>query len=111
MIYENFIRQVAHRHGLNIKDVRHFAAVIFEQLGETVFAGDRVTVPGFGVFMLKYRKRRSVIDPMNTARKMKIRAREQVGFKASKHQTRTLQNQAQCTVVAPARARIEDHAP
>lgn len=70
------------------KRAQHEAEVVeryLEQLRKKVWRTGRVAVPGFGVFRVRPRKARKVVNPANPEEKLSIPKGKQVTFRASKH--------------------------
>ncbi|MDR1781570.1 MAG: HU family DNA-binding protein [Bacilli bacterium] len=69
----------------NLTKVQATAAVdaFIEGVVSTLKKGDKVTIPGFGVFSVKERAARDGINPL-TKEKIKIKASKSAGFKPSK---------------------------
>lgn len=59
----------------------------FDAIATAVAAGERIAIPKFGVFALGHRKARRIRNPQ-TNEIIKLAAREQLVFRASKHQKR-----------------------
>ncbi|NJK81683.1 MAG: HU family DNA-binding protein [Chloroflexaceae bacterium] len=77
-----FIKEVATRTGMSQKDTRHIIDAAFEIVAETLAAGQKVTLTGFGTFEVRERQEREGVNPQ-TGQKMIIPATRTPGFTAS----------------------------
>lgn len=73
------------REKADLKAAQAKAAVeaVFQAIEEALVKGDKVTIPGFGTFLVKERKARTGVKP-GTGEKLEIPARKAVGFKVGK---------------------------
>ena len=77
------IAAVAEKTGLTKKDAERIVAATFETVTETIKAGEKVSVSGFGIFEVKTREARVGRNP-RTKEEIKIPATKLPAFKASK---------------------------
>ncbi len=68
---------------LQVKDVEISVKEILDQIGETLVAGNRVEVRGFGTFSLNYRPPRTGRNP-KTGEQVSVPAKYTPHFKAGK---------------------------
>jgi len=77
------VAAVAAKTGLTKKDAERVVAATFETVTETIKAGEKVSVSGFGIFEVKTREARVGRNP-RTKEEIKIPATKLPAFKASK---------------------------
>ena len=77
------IAAVAEKAGMTKKDVEKAISATLESIKETVAAGEKVAVVGFGTFEPRARKARTGLNPQ-TKKKGKIQAATVPAFKAGK---------------------------
>ncbi len=77
------IAAVAEKTGLTKKDAERVVSATFETVTETIKAGEKVSVSGFGIFEVKTREARIGRNP-RTKEEIKIPATKLPAFKASK---------------------------
>ena len=77
------ITAVAQKSGLSRKDADKVVASVFESISETLAAGEKVSIVGFGSFEVKERKEHEGINP-STKEKMMIPASKSPVFKPGK---------------------------
>ena len=77
------IAAVAEKTGLTKKDAERVVSATFETVTETIKAGEKVSVSGFGIFEVKTREARVGRNP-RTKEEIKIPATKLPAFKASK---------------------------
>ena len=77
------IAAVAAKTGLTKKDAERVVSATFETVTETIKAGEKVSVSGFGIFEVKTREARVGRNP-RTKEEIKIPATKLPAFKASK---------------------------
>ena len=77
------IAAVAAKTGLSKKDADKAVAAVFESIKETLAAGDKVTVFGFGNFEVRERAARTGLNP-RTKETIQIAASKVPAFKACK---------------------------
>lgn len=79
-LIENLAIQFSH---LKNKDVKTAVYVAFEEICQTLEAGDRVEIRGFGSFSLHHRDERMGRNP-KTGEKVKVKAKAIPHFRAGK---------------------------
>ncbi len=77
------VAAVAEKAGLSNKDAAKAVAAVFDAVADTLKAGDKVALVGFGTFSVKERAAREGINPL-TGAKIKIAASKVPAFKAGK---------------------------
>ena len=77
------VAAVAAKTGLTKKDAERVVTATFETVTETIKAGEKVSVSGFGIFEVKTREARVGRNP-RTKEEIKIPATKLPAFKASK---------------------------
>lgn len=78
----DFVRAVAERTGVSQKDARHVIDAALDIIAETLKAGEKVTLTGFGTFEVRQRQERPGVNPQ-TRQKITIPAGKTPGFSAS----------------------------
>lgn len=68
---------------LTIKDIDGIVSVIFDKMSESLAAGDRIELRGFGAFSLHKREPRIAINPKNK-QKVSVPAKNMIHFKTGK---------------------------
>ncbi|MBR1600690.1 MAG: integration host factor subunit beta [Alphaproteobacteria bacterium] len=68
---------------LNLKEIDSIVSVFFNKITETLSAGDRVEIRGFGAFSVRGRKPRIAINPKNK-NKVEVPSKNIVHFKTGK---------------------------
>jgi DNA-binding protein HU-beta len=68
---------------LTKKDIQSVVDALIEGIEVSLKKGDKVTIPGFGIFSVKERAAREGINPL-TKEKMMFKASKSAGFKPSK---------------------------
>ena len=77
------VAAVAEKAGLSNKDAAKAVAAVFDAITDTLQAGDKVALVGFGTFAVKERAAREGINPL-TGKKISIAASKAPAFKAGK---------------------------
>lgn len=77
------VAAVAEKAGLSKKDAEKAVAAVIDSVVDTLKAGDKVALVGFGTFEVKKRAAREGINPL-TGEKIKIAASKSPAFKAGK---------------------------
>ncbi len=77
------VAAVAEKAGLAKKDADKAVAAVIDAIVDTLKAGDKVALVGFGTFEVKSRAAREGINPL-TKEKIKIAASKAPAFKAGK---------------------------
>ena len=77
------VAAVAEKAGLSKKDAEKAVAAVIDSVVDTLKAGDKVALVGFGTFEVKKRAAREGINPL-TGAKIKIAASRSPAFKAGK---------------------------
>lgn len=77
------IAKVAEKTGLKKAEAERAVNATIDALAEALAKGERVAIPGLGVFNVKQRKERKGRDP-RTGKEIKIPARKAVAFTAAK---------------------------
>ena len=77
------VAAMAEKAGLSKKDAEKALNAFVESIEETLKAGDKVSLVGFGTFSVKERAAREGINPL-TGKKIKIAASKAPAFKAGK---------------------------
>ena len=77
------VAAVAEKAGLSKKDADKAVAAVIDAVVETLKAGDKVALVGFGTFEVKERAARTGINPL-TKEKISIAASKSPAFKAGK---------------------------
>ena len=77
------IAAIAQKSGITKKDAEKALIAFIDTVTETLKAGDKVSLVGFGTFEAKSRAAREGINP-RTKEKIKIPATKTPGFKAGK---------------------------
>jgi DNA-binding protein HU-beta len=86
----DFVRTVAKKSGLSLKDAKNTVDVIFDTrpkkgiIATELAGGRKVVLPGFGTFERRRRKARTGRNPQ-TGAKMKIPAKKYPAFKPGKN--------------------------
>ncbi len=70
---QEMLKAVAEKSGMTIKDTGVFYEAFVETLSETLRAGDKVALVGFGTFSAKKRAERTAINP-RTKEKVQVPA-------------------------------------
>ena len=68
---------------LTIRDIDNIVSVIFDKMTESLTAGDRIELRGFGAFSLHKRDARIAINPKNK-QKVSVPAKKMIHFKTGK---------------------------
>lgn len=74
------VEHVAQKTGMTKADAKRAIAAVFEAMGESLAAGDRVQVSGFGSFDVRQRAARTGTNP-RTGAKVQIPETKAVGFR------------------------------
>lgn len=69
--------------GLTLKEIDSIVSVFFDKITQTLVAGDRVEIRGFGAFSVRNRKPRVAINPKNK-HKVEVPSKNIVHFKTGK---------------------------
>ena len=77
------VASVAEKAGLSKKDAEKAVAAVIDSVVDTLKAGDKVLLVGFGTFEVKERAARTGINPL-TKEKINIAASKTPAFKAGK---------------------------
>lgn len=77
------VAEVAEKAGLSKKDAEKAVAAVFESITESLKAGDKVALVGFGTFDVKERAERTAKNP-RTGEAIVVPAARVPGFKAGK---------------------------
>lgn len=77
------IAAVAEKTGMSKKDTEKFVSVVFDTVTDTIAAGEKVQLVGFGTFELKTREARTGRNP-KTGAAIEIPASRAPVFKAGK---------------------------
>ncbi|MEG0540917.1 MAG: HU family DNA-binding protein [Angelakisella sp.] len=77
------VNAVAEKAGLSKKDSEKAVAAVFGAITDTLKAGEKLSLVGFGTFEVKERKERTGINP-RTKETIKIAASKSPTFKAGK---------------------------
>ena len=77
------VAAVAEKAGLSNKDAAKAVAAVFDAIADSLKAGDKVALVGFGTFSVKERAAREGINPL-TKEKIQIAASKAPAFKAGK---------------------------
>ena len=77
------VAAVAEKAGLSNKDAAKAVAAVFDAITDTLKAGDKVALVGFGTFAVKERAAREGVNPL-TGAKISIAASKAPAFKAGK---------------------------
>lgn len=77
------VNAVAEKAGLSKKDSEKAVAAVFASITDTLKAGDKLSLVGFGTFEVKERKARTGINP-RTKETIEIAASKTPVFKAGK---------------------------
>lgn len=77
------VAAVAEKAGLTKKDANSACTAFIDIITETLAAGDKVSLVGFGTFSVKQRKARDGVNPF-TGEKIRIAASKAPSFKAGK---------------------------
>ncbi len=77
------VAAVAEKAGLSKKDAEKAVAAVFDSVVDTLKAGDKIQLVGFGTFEVKERAARTGINPL-TKEKINIAASKVPAFKAGK---------------------------
>lgn len=83
MTKAELIAKVAEKAGLKKAEAERAVNATIEALAEVLTKGERIAIPGLGVFNVKQRKERKGRDP-KTGKEIKIPARKVVVFTAAK---------------------------
>ncbi len=79
----DLINKVAEEAGISKAEATKAVAAVLDGISDTLKAGDKVTLPGFGTFSVSHRPAREGRNPA-TGETIKIAARNAVKFKAGK---------------------------
>jgi len=74
---------VASKMGLSKKQAEDMIDATFDIIAKTMIKGDKVNIPGFGIFRVSSRKAREGINP-KTGEKIHIPAKKAAKFRAAK---------------------------
>ena len=77
------IAAVAEKAGISKKDAEAAVSATFDTIVETIAAGDKIQIVGFGTFERRDRNARTGVDPRTNA-KIEIAASKVPAFKAGK---------------------------
>jgi DNA-binding protein HU-beta len=91
MTKAELVAKVAEKAGLKKIEAERTVNAVVEVLEEAFKKGERVAVPGLGVFNVKERKARKGVNP-KTGKEIKIPAKKTVVFRAAKSLKVTLNN-------------------
>lgn len=83
MTHAQFVALVAYRLRLTKKSAGALVEVVFQEVAAAVRDGERLSVPGFGVFKMRSRAAREVLDPQ-TGKRISLPVTRVVGFRAAK---------------------------
>lgn len=78
----DFIKAVAEKTGISQKETKMVIDAALEVIAETLAAGEKVTLTGFGTFEVRSRQAREGVNPQTRA-KINIPATKTPGFSAS----------------------------
>jgi DNA-binding protein HU-beta len=78
----DFIKSVAERASVSQKEAKQVVDSALDIITETLRAGEKVTLTGFGTFEVRQRQEREGVNPQTRA-KIKIAATKTPGFSAS----------------------------
>lgn len=78
----DFIKAVADRTTMSQKDVKNIIEAALDVIADTLKAGEKVTLTGFGTFEVRERQAREGVNPQ-TRQKINIPATKTPGFSAS----------------------------
>jgi DNA-binding protein HU-beta len=78
----DFIKAVAEKTGVSQKETKTVIDAALEVIAETLAAGEKVTLTGFGTFEVRSRQAREGVNPQTRA-KINIPATKTPGFSAS----------------------------
>jgi DNA-binding protein HU-beta len=78
----DFIKAVAEKTGISQKETKLVIDAALEVIAETLAAGEKVTLTGFGTFEVRSRQAREGVNPQTRA-KINIPATKTPGFSAS----------------------------
>jgi DNA-binding protein HU-beta len=78
----DFIKAVAEKAGMSQKDTKTIVDAALDVITETLAAGEKVTLTGFGTFEVRSRQARDGVNPQTRA-KIHIPATKTPGFSAS----------------------------
>ncbi|HNP85668.1 MAG: HU family DNA-binding protein [Chloroflexi bacterium SZAS-1] len=78
----DFVKSVAERAGVSQKEAKLVVDAALDIITETLKAGEKVTLTGFGTFEVRQRQEREGVNPQ-TRQKIKISATKTPGFSAS----------------------------
>lgn len=88
MTYGELIDQTARRFRITKQQAHDLAEFLFKRIAfETTKLGDKVLIPGFGVFRPKTHAARRILNPV-TGEPMQLPPQATIGFRASKAQKR-----------------------
>ena len=77
---EAMATKLSDKHGLTKKQAKEVFDGVFDIIKDELVDGEKVAIPGFGVFTVKDRKERKGRNPQ-TGEEMTIQASKTVGFK------------------------------
>lgn len=83
--YERLVVAVARELDMPAKHVRRVLDHYHEVLRDEVWQRRRVSVPKVGVYRVRQRKARAVVNPQNRSELMQLPTTESVAFRASKN--------------------------
>ena len=80
---EELVKKIAEKTGLKRSEVEKTLKAFVETLGEALEKGERIAIPGLGIFNVRERKARKGRNP-RTGKEIKIPARKTIRFKPAK---------------------------
>lgn len=84
MSKKDFVKLVAKKIGMTQRDTEAFMDALFETIKEQVVAGERLTIPNFGIFEVKTRPPKQGYNP-HKGEKIDIPSYRVIRFKPSKN--------------------------
>ncbi len=81
---KELIDKIAKASNLKKGEVKKLLSALSETISESLGKGEKVTITGFGTFVISQRKGRIGINPRNPQQKIKIPATVTAHFRASK---------------------------
>jgi len=81
---KQLIAEIAKQSGLPRKDVVKLLSIFSQAMAKRLARGEKITISGFGTFVLSKRRGRIGINPQNPKQKIQIPPSVTVHFRASK---------------------------
>ncbi len=83
MTKRRLIRTFAREAGLPLQKAEKYAALLLDIIKDTTWEDGEVAIAGFGIFRVKHRKSRAVLNPADQSKTHPLPERLAISFKAS----------------------------